>query len=609
MEETNPTLTLWSLRQRTLQTWMKFRVWVSTLGEREAQLYLVLSLVIGALVGLMVVAFIVVTENLGSRMYPPDGPAWHRLVLPVAGALFSGFLLTRYFPDARGSGIPQTKTALFLNGGYIGGRTVVGRFLCSSISLASGLALGREGPSVQIGGGVSSIIGRRLGLSTDRIKALVPVGAAAALAAAFNTPIAAVLFSLEEILGDMHAPLLGSVVIGAATSWVTLHLFLGDEPLFHVPAYQLKNPGEFVAYALLGVIGGYISVAFTKLTLWLRLEFRKLPPKTVWLQPAAGGVLVGVLGMFVPQVLGVGYDYIGHVVNGNFLLSTAALLIVLKLVATAACYGSGNAGGIFGPSLFIGAMLGGTMGHLLHTWLPAHTSVPGAYALVGMGVTFAGIIRTPLTSVFMIFELTRDYSIVVPLMIANLTSFYISKRLQPKAIYEALAEQDGIHWPTAEASRPATRRTVRPLMKPAPAFVAPQTRLYELPEEPVYGLHFVGRDAELWGVLSKEDVKRTPMLEMAVEELLRAHPEDAMHLDGESFPHIHEDHPVELALERMAANGWPALPVVDRANVRRVFGVVEFDDVIASYRTPGKRQWEQKKGAPPSVTKSPDGCL
>jgi chloride channel protein, CIC family len=579
MEETKPTLTLWNLRRNALQTWMKFRVWLSTLSEREAQLYLVLSLVIGVFVGLMVVAFIVVTENLGSRMYPPDGPAWHRLVLPVAGALFSGFLLTRYFPDARGSGIPQTKTALFLNGGYIAGRTVVGRFLCSSISLASGLALGREGPSVQIGGGASSIIGRRLGLSTDRIKALVPVGAAAALAAAFNTPIAAVLFSLEEILGDMHAPLLGSVVIGAATSWVTLHLFLGDEPLFHVPAYQLKNPGEFVAYALLGV----------KLTLWLRLEFRKLPPRTLWLQPAAGGVVVGVLGMFVPQVLGVGYDYIGHVVNGNFLLSTAAMLIVLKLVATAACYGSGNAGGIFGPSLFIGAMLGGTMGQLLHTWLPVYTSVPGAYALVGMGVTFAGIIRTPLTSVFMIFELTRDYSIVVPLMIANLTSFYISKRLQPKAIYESLAEQDGIHWPTTEASRPTIRRTVRPLMKAGPVFVDPHTRLYELPEEPPYGLYFVGRGTDLWGILSKDDVRHAPMVEMAVAELLKAHPEHVRRLDGEAFPHIHEDHPLDVALERMATNGWPALPVVDRANVRRVLGVVEFDDVIASYRTPHKR--------------------
>ncbi len=580
-----------SPRRYVSQRWLRLRLWASTLGEREAQLYLVLSLAIGALVGLMVVAFIYVTENLGSRMYPPGGPAWHRLAIPIAGALVSGFLLTRYFPDARGSGIPQTKTALFLQGGYIGGRTVVGRFLCSSISLASGLALGREGPSVQIGGGVASMIGRRLGLTTARIQALVPVGAAAALAAAFNTPIAAVLFSLEEILGDMHAPLLGSVVIGAATSWVTLHLLLGDEPLFHVPAYQLKNPGEFVAYAVLGVIGGYVSVAFTKLTLYIRLQFRRLPKKTEWLQPAAGGVLVGVLAMFVPQVLGVGYDYIGHVLSGNFLVRTTALLIVLKLVTTAACYGSGNAGGIFGPSLFIGAMLGATMGELLHTWLPVYTSTPGAYALVGMGVTFAGIIRTPLTSVFMIFELTRDYSIVVPLMIANLTSFYISKRLQPKAIYEALAEQDGIHWPTAEASRPANRRTVASLMKPGPLFIDPDTRVSELPDDAAHGLYFVGRGDELQGILSKTDLQRAAGdRELTASELLTAHPEHAAQMDGEAFPHVHRDHALELALERMATNQWPLLPVVDRANVRRVLGVVEFDDVIASYAVSGRKE-------------------
>ncbi len=588
---TNARTGWWNPRPYLRVTWRRLRVWASTLGEREAQLYLVLSLVIGALVGLMVVAFIYVTENLGSRMYPPGGPAWHRLVIPVAGALISGFLLTRYFPDARGSGIPQTKTALFLNGGYIGGRTVVGRFLCSSISLASGLALGREGPSVQIGGGVASIISRRLGLTKERIQALVPVGAAAALAAAFNTPIAAVLFSLEEVLGDMHAPLLGSVVIGAATSWVTLHLLLGDEPLFHVPAYQLKNPGEFVAYAVLGVIGGYVSVAFTKLTLYIRLQFRRLPKKTEWLQPAAGGVLVGVLAIFVPQVLGVGYDYIGHVLSGNFALRTTALLIVLKLVTTAACYGTGNAGGIFGPSLFMGAMLGATMGQLLHQWLPVYTSTPGAYALVGMGVTFAGIIRTPLTSVFMIFELTRDYSIVVPLMIANLTSFYISKRMQPKAIYEALAEQDGIHWPTAESARPTGRRTVGALMKPAPIFVDPETRVSELPNESGAGLYFVGRGDELWGILSKADLTRPGVNpEMAVADLLAAHPERVSHLDGEAFPHVHRDHALELALERMASNHWPLVPVVDRANVRRLLGVVEFDDVISSYSVSGRKE-------------------
>jgi len=555
----------------------------------------VLSLVIGALVGAIVVAFILVTENLGSRMYPHGGAAWRRLVTPVVGALFSGFLLKRFFPDARGSGIPQTKVALFIQGGRIKLRTVIGKFVCSSVSLASGLALGREGPSVQIGAGVASVIGRRLHLPQEMLKQLLPVGAAAALAAAFNTPIAAVLFSLEEIMGDLHAPLLGSVVLSAATSWVVLHLFLGDEPLFHVPAYHLTHPGEFAAYAFLGLVGGLVSVAFTKLTLYWRLQCRRLPPWTIWFQPALGGLLVGVMALFVPDVLGVGYEFVGHVLSGNYVLSTVALLVVLKLVATAGCYATGNAGGIFGPSLFLGAMLGAALGGLLHHWLPIHTSTAGAYALVGMGVTFAGIIRTPLTSVFMIFELTRDYSIVVPLMIANLTSFYLSKRLQPKAIYEALAEQDGIHLPSSEGRKPA-RRTVGDLMRPAPPLIGPQTKVRALPLLIDGGLYFVGEDELLWGIVPVADVmavlhrrileessdaEDTPIMDLVKTDL-----RNAESLDEPVFPHVHEDHSPATALERMSAHHCTTLPVVDRANVRWMKGVLEFDELIESYGVP-----------------------
>ena len=183
--------------------------------QREDRLTILLSLIIGVLVGLVVVAFILLTGRLAARMYPAGGAAWRRVLIPVIGALVSGFLLAHYFPNARGSGIPQTKFAIFINNGYISLKTVFGKFLCCSISLASGIALGREGPSVQIGAGIASVLGRRFGLSTENVKALVPVGCSAALAAAFNTPIAAVLFSLEEILGDMHAPVLGTVVIAS----------------------------------------------------------------------------------------------------------------------------------------------------------------------------------------------------------------------------------------------------------------------------------------------------------------------------------------------------------------------------------------------------------
>ena len=197
---------------------------VAKLREREDQVFLILALVIGALTGLAVVAFILLTERMGMRLYPVGGAPWRRLLFPVVGSLGIGYLLFRYFPYARGSGVPQTKAALFAREGRITLRTVLGKFFCTSATLASGIPLGREGPSVQVGAGIASVLGRFLGLRPEKVKALLPVGAAAAIAAAFNTPLAAVLFSLEEIVGDLHAPVLGSVVLASATSWVVLRL-------------------------------------------------------------------------------------------------------------------------------------------------------------------------------------------------------------------------------------------------------------------------------------------------------------------------------------------------------------------------------------------------
>ena len=377
---------------------MSGRAEAKLLRDREDRIVIILSLVIGVLTGLVVVAFVLLTGRISARMYPIGGQPWRRFVIPVAGSLLTGYLLYRFFPKARGSGIPQTKFAIFINEGYLSLRTVLGKFLCCSLSLATGMALGREGPSVHIGAGIASVLARRFGLSNASVKAMVPVGCSAALAAAFNTPIAAVLFSLEEILGDLHAPVLGSVVISSATSWMVLHLLLGDEPLFHVPAYQLLHPAEFAVYAVLGVVGGLASVLFVKLLLSIRNRFLKLPKKTVWLQPVAGGLMVGILGWFFPEVLGVGYDFVERVLGNDVPLKMLVILGFLKILATATCYSSGNAGGIFGPSLFIGAMVGGSVGSVAHHLFPNTTADPGAYALVGMGTAFAGIVRTPLTS-------------------------------------------------------------------------------------------------------------------------------------------------------------------------------------------------------------------
>src|ERR1700730_13934432 len=453
--------------QRTSGSWWRESLLdrVARLKEREDQVFLILALVIGALTGLAVVAFILLTERMGMRLYPVGGAPWRRLLFPVVGSLGIGYLLFRYFPHARGSGVPQTKAALFAREGRITLRTVLGKFFCTSATRASGIPLGREGPSVQVGAGIASVLGRRLGLKPEYVKALIPVGSAAAIAAAFNTPLAAVLFSLEEIMGDLNAPVLGSVVLASATSWVVLRVFLGNNPLFHVPQYVLVHPLEFAIYAVLGVAGGLVSVAFTKLLLRMRDYFFRLPRWSYWFQPLAGGLLTGLIAWRVPQVLGVGYGYVGDALNGRMAFQLMALLVVLKLLAVTMSYASGNAGGIFGPSLFIGAMLGGALGSVAHHLFPAFTATPGAYALVGMGAVFAGVVRAPMTSVLMIFEMTQDYAVIVPLMIANLVSLFIASRLQHEPIYEALAVQDGIHLPTAKTRQRSGQRQVVGIMQ------------------------------------------------------------------------------------------------------------------------------------------------
>jgi chloride channel protein, CIC family len=556
----------------------KFLGWIERFRNREDQLVILLSLVIGVLAGLVVVAFILLTGRLAARMYPPGSAPWRRVLLPVAGSLSTGYLLYKYFPNARGSGIPQTKFAIFIDNGYISLKTVLGKFFLCSASLASGIALGREGPSVQVGAGIASVLGRRLGLSTENVKALLPMGCSAALAAAFNTPIAAVLFSLEEILGDMHAPVLGSVVISAATSWMVLHLVLGDEPLFHVPAYHLVSPFEFLIYAVLGVVGGVGSVCFVKLLLKIRVLFKKLPASTGWLQPAAGGLLVGLLGWYMPEVLGVGYGYVDRVLTGDFPLKTVAILAVLKIIATASCYSSGNAGGIFGPSLFIGAMIGGSVGSVAHHFFPAITANPGAYALVGMGTAFAGIIRTPMTSVIMIFELTRDYSIIVPLMISNLISFFISQRLQREPIYEALALQEGVYLPTGESREELSGTRVGQVMQIRPELLplemdlgAARRRLQEANRN----AWPVGSGERLYGIVAARQIEgaKDPSV-----KFLR----HILELDGK-YPYVHPDHPLSLALERMGAAGMDTIPVVSRADIRHIYGVVTLPSVLAAY--------------------------
>jgi CIC family chloride channel protein len=422
----------------------RLRPTLQQLRLRENQLFLALTIVVGVLAGLSAVMFSLAIDWTSRGLFGLDpGPA-RLLLVPMGASLVAGLALSWWFPDARGSGIPQTKAAFHLHGGVIPLRVPVGKFLMGALCIGGGHSVGREGPSVQIGAGIASAVGQWVPLPPERLKALVAVGAAGALSAAFNTPVAAVIFALEEVIGDLNAPLLGSTVIASVASVIVARAILGDAPLFRVPSYQLEHPAELIGYAALGLIGGVLAVIFCRGLLALRRRFLAMPARTRPLQPLSGAIVIGVMLVFVPQIRGVGYEYVDQALSGGLFISTLIVLCLTKVAGTIVSYASGNAGGVFAPSLYIGAMAGAAVGLLVQAYMPFPSAPPGAYALVGMGTLFAGIVRAPLTSVFMIFEITQDYEILVPLMVANLIAFAISRRFQPLPLYQALLEQDGV---------------------------------------------------------------------------------------------------------------------------------------------------------------------
>ncbi|HXW05197.1 MAG TPA: chloride channel protein [Vicinamibacterales bacterium] len=548
---------------------------------REHQLFLVLSIVVGVLAGLSAVLFTLAIDGTARLLFGIEPSGLRLFAVPAAVSLLTGILLLKVFPDVRGSGVPQTKAAFQLSSGIISPRVPIGKFLTATLCIGSGHSMGREGPSVQIGAGIASGIGQWLRLAPARIRELVPVGAAGALSAAFNTPVAAVVFALEEIISDLNAPLLGSTVVASVASVVVARSILGNEPLFRVPAYHLVHPAELIGYAVLGLVGGLVSIAFCKGLLLLRRAFRHLPPRTQIVQPAIGGLVIGAILLAVPEVRGVGYEHVDQALNGGLLLQTMVVLCLVKLVATIVSYSSGNAGGIFAPSLFIGAMAGGAVGVVINQAALFPAGDPGAYALVGMGTLFAGIIRAPMTSVFMIFEITQDYQIIVPLMVANLLSFAISRRYQPVPVYHALLQQDGVHLPPRALAIEPSAWTARDLMTGDMPFVARGSTAragLELARASGHPACLVGTPKDLAGTVTVEH------LLTAVASGQGDQPIDPL-VDG-TLVHAHPDHPVDVVLERFSRTAG-LLPIVSRDDARQVEGVIVLRDIrrlVANHR-------------------------
>jgi len=543
---------------------------------RENQLFLALTIVIGVLSGLAAVLFTVAIEQTSHRFFGLAPSPLRLLLVPPLVSIVTGVLLAKVFPEVRGSGVPQTEAAYHLANGVIPARVPFGKFLTGVLCIGSGHSMGREGPSVQIGAGLASLVGRWIGLPAGRVRDLVPVGAAGALAAAFNTPVAAVLFALEEIIGDMNAALLGSTVVASVSAVIVERSILGNEPLFHVPVYHLVHPAELLAYAGLGVIGGVVSLVFCRFLLALRAGFLRLPRGTRVFQPAIGGVVIGALLIFAPSVMGVGYEYVNQALNGGLPLKVMMAFCLLKLVATVVSYASGNAGGIFAPSLYIGAMAGGAVGLIVRSVAPFPTADPGAYALVGMGTLFAGIIRAPMTSVFMIFEITQDYQILVPLMVANLLSFVISRRFQPVPVYHALLHQDDVHLPVQALRGRKAVRTARRLMREDAVLLPSDTTVSEAYQWVVDNSRpvcLIGADRQLVGSIPRE------RLEEAVRDGKGGNRVDSM-VEGELL-HVHPDHPIDVVLERFEQSPG-LLPVVSRSEARVLEGVITLESIMSA---------------------------
>ncbi len=547
---------------------------------REERFFLLLSIFIGILSGVLVVCFRITIEWSSLKLLGPTPSGARLLVVPSVTGLIIAALVIWVFPLVRGSGVNQTKAALYIYNGYIPFRTAIGKFITAALAIGSGQSLGPEDPSLQIGAALASALGRRLRLSREKLRLLAPVGAAAGLAAAFNAPISAVLFVIEEVIGRWSAGILGAVVLSAVSSVVVTRWFLGSSPIFRIPPVEMIRPAELLAYALLGVIGGVASIVFAKAIAILRPKLKAAPTWTQYFQPACAGLLIGLIGyMGAPQVMGAGYNVIDRAMHDQFTWEFLGVLAGLKILATTLSFVSGTPGGMFAPTLFIGAMLGGAVGGAEHALFPHLTGTVATYALVGMGVMFAGFLRAPMTAVFMVLEVSGNYSIIVPVILASAISYLLSRTFQPVPIFDLLSRQDGLELPSMEEEREASVIRVEDAMRKPPAVVieAGETvssalRMVEQAPETAFLVH-LGDNS--WTSVTKEWLKATKQEGKGEALLLSVIPIGAM-------PPVYPDHQLHSALPYLYE--WPLVAVAHRAAPRGLEGALSLKDALRAYR-------------------------
>jgi CIC family chloride channel protein len=559
-----------------------WKVWTNRVFTmREDRFFLFLAVLIGIFSGLAVVCFRIAIEwtqieLLGSSLYP----LVPRVILaPTLGGLAVAVLVIYAFPRARGSGVNQTKSAVYVSNGYIPFNTVIGKFICCALAIGSGQSLGPEDPSLQMGAGIASLIGRRLRLSQEKVRLIAPVGAAAGLAAAFNAPISAVLFVLEEVIGTWSAGVLGAIVLAAISSVVTMRAFLGPESMFRVPPFRVAKPGDLLAYVALGIVGGLASLIFLKWLAHARPRMQSLPRWTQHFQPAVAGLLIGLIGIRLPQVMGAGYPIIDQAMHGQFTWKLLLVLAALKILATGFSFLSGTPGGMFAPCLFIGAMLGGAVGAIEQHFFPALPGTVGTFALVGMGTFFAGFLRVPITSVFMVIEVSGNYTAILPVMISSLIAYGISRSYFKVPLFDLLARQDGLVLPSVEERREQLILTVEDAMRlDAAVVLEPGDKVADAikrAEGKENILHFLRVRPGEWNLLERSELERL------AADASQSHTVDEVKSKG-PLPFVFRDMSLEEALHW--AGDWPALPVLSRADLSKLEGALTLDDILKAFR-------------------------
>ena len=572
--------------------WTRANHWVlhrlARMSVSEERRVLGLTIAVGGLCGLIAVAFHLAIELMESllidRAMDAPGRWWIPLTLlsPAFGAFAVALLIRYVFPRSGGSGIPEVKRVFSTGTGRIRFRDGVGKFLGATLQIGCGASLGREGPTVHICSAAATFLGRVFALSPSNQRRLIPVGAAAGIAAAFNAPIAAVTFAIEELVGRLNTTLLSGVVVAAALAAVIERTLLGGHPVFHTPGdYGLDQPLSLLLYALLGVCAALVGTAFVKGLLKTRAYFRSLDRVPQVYRPAIGGLVTGLLavaGLFFFQshgVTGGGYAVLGDALHGNVTLRAAMFLCAAKLVATVFSYSSGGTGGIFAPTLFIGGMLGALIGYVDAFLFAQQGEQIGAFALVGMGAVFAAAIRAPMTSVLIIFEMTGNYKLVLPLMIANSVAFVLARKWQAVPIYEALLNQDGIELPQGVKMRPV----LATLLVSDAMSTPPLTINAAITMQQAYSLTrgmghrsfpVVASDDTLVGVLTEARIRR------AVAE---GHGDDIAHRWARTREYLRANQSLQDALATMQRLGLYQVCVIATDTPTRLVGILTLRDV------------------------------